>query len=89
MTDEPYTLPEVIAAMARDTPPLVIPRHDPDAPLANVDRAAVHLIVSEYLRLGLVDRHHVVLDRQGLENSLITYCAMIRNGQAPVEGEET
>jgi hypothetical protein len=78
-----HTTPEEIAAVATSTPPLVV-RPFMDLPLHKDDRGAVQMILREYLA------HHMKaesvyrqpnpypIDLEGLEMSLVTYCAMLR-----------
>lgn len=55
----------------------------PDLPLHKADREAVQMILNSYL-----DEHQELckswgirpVDRSGLELSLITYCAILRDG---------
>ena len=59
-------------------------------PLFKVDRSAVQKILDNYLERDVFyqpkyvrDQKYSVRDRDGLEQALITYCAMIRRGEAP------
>jgi len=65
---------------------------DPTAPLFKVDRDMIGMIVENYLGkhleieerfAGLFDDNPHRIDRKGLEQSLIQYCAMLRRGEVP------